>query len=117
MEEPAPRCPVFVPFFVTVFKTLNNCPPDVQVAIKLCKENGHALGGSSDFTRSSGGDRCSPRGLFGAALFSLFPALAHVENGTVFLAFWDERTGQLGCLQGWGAFLSPTCSAHRLEGY
>ena len=103
MEEPAPRCPVFVPFFVTVFKTLNNCPPDVQVAIKLCKDNGHAL----ISTRSSRGDRCSPRGLFGAALFSLFPALAHVENGTVFLAFWDERTGQLGCLQGWVPFSHP----------
>ena len=64
-----------MPFFVTVFKTLDNCHPDVQVPIKLCKDNGHALRVSSDFTLSSGGDWCSRRGLFGAVLFKSFSHL------------------------------------------
>lgn len=106
-EEPAPWCSGLVPFFVTVFKALDNCHPDVQVPIKLCKDKGRALKGSSDFTLSSGGDWCSPRGLFGAVLFSLFPTLAHIENGAVLLAFWDEKPGQLGSLQCWGPFPDP----------
>lgn len=77
------RCPVFVPFFVTVFKTLNNCPPDVQVAIKLCKENGHALGEALISLGHLEETGALTRSVWCSAIQS-FSFLAHVENGTVF---------------------------------
>ena len=61
-----------IPFFVTVSKTLSYCHLDVQVSIKLCKDNGHALGGRFDFVQSFGEETGALPEVYSVQCFSVF---------------------------------------------
>lgn len=60
-----------VPFFVTVFKTVNYCHLDVQVSIKLCKNNWTCAWRSSDSTQSLGEETTPPELRFSTILVAL----------------------------------------------
>lgn len=61
-----------IPFFVTVSKTLNYCHLDVQVSIKLCKDNRRALGGRFDFVQSFGEETGALPKFHSVQCFSVF---------------------------------------------
>lgn len=79
-----------VPFFVSLFKTLNYCHLDVQVSIKLCKDNRTCACRNLWFysvIQRRDWQETSSRGLFQS-----FRVLAHTENGTSLTACgWVDR--------------------------